>query len=130
MDVFTALADPVRRALLVRLARGPARVSDLAAAHPISRPAISKHLRVLREAGLVTASDEGRERPHVLVPEALAPVRALVEDLGGGTSPRVSEDLVDGLALEVRRSVRDQRRPATAEPRPAALRPDHTEETG
>ena len=51
MDVFAALADPVRRSLLGRLAGGPARVVDLAAGLPISRPAVSRHLRLLPEAG-------------------------------------------------------------------------------
>ena len=58
MDAFAALADPVRRDLLVAAGRGrPARVVDLAGGHPISRPAISRHLRLLDEAGLVTAED-------------------------------------------------------------------------
>uniref|UniRef100_UPI0011BAA62E metalloregulator ArsR/SmtB family transcription factor n=1 Tax=Escherichia coli TaxID=562 RepID=UPI0011BAA62E len=59
MDPYAALADPVRRALLRQLAAGPARVVDLAAAHPISRPAISRHLRLLGEAGLVAADSHG-----------------------------------------------------------------------
>nr|BFF16707.1 hypothetical protein GCM10025730_02280 [Promicromonospora thailandica] len=53
MDVFGAIADPIRRELLLRLADGPARVVDLAGEHAVSRPAISKHLRVLSDAGLV-----------------------------------------------------------------------------
>ena len=74
MDAFAALADPVRRDLLDRLARGPARVVDLAADHEISRPAISRHLRVLGEAGLVTAEERGRERHYRLERSGLAPV--------------------------------------------------------
>jgi len=74
MDVYAALADPVRRDLLRRLARGSARVVDLAADHPISRPAVSRHLRVLGEAGLVAAEERGRERHYTLVPEGLRPV--------------------------------------------------------
>ena len=71
MDPFAAIADPVRRDLLVRLARGPERVVDLAADHAISRPAISRHLRVLAEAGLVLADDRGRERHYRLDPAGL-----------------------------------------------------------
>ena len=56
MDPFAALADPVRRGLLRAIAARPARVVDLAAAHPISRPAISKHQRLLTEAGLHKAA--------------------------------------------------------------------------
>ena len=81
MDAFAALADPVRRDLLRRLARGPARVVDLAAEHPISRPAVSKHLRLLSDAGLVTADDRGRERHYRTATAGLAPVRALLDEL-------------------------------------------------
>ncbi|WP_413617242.1 ArsR/SmtB family transcription factor [Gordonia rubripertincta] len=67
MDAFEAIADPTRRALVERLAQRPARVVDLAAEHPVSRPAISRHLRVLGEAGVVAAVDHGRERHYELV---------------------------------------------------------------
>jgi DNA-binding transcriptional ArsR family regulator len=108
MDVFVALADPVRRSLLDEIASGPARVTDLAALHPISRPAISRHLRLLAEAGLVAAEDRGRERHYALVPAALSPVAGLLDRLapGGG---RISSQAVDALATEVRRAVRDRR---------------------
>ena len=76
MDVFAALADPVRRSLLDELAAGPARVVDLAAGRPISRPAVSKHLKVLADAGLVTATDRGRERHYALTVAGLTPVAA------------------------------------------------------
>ena len=81
MDVYDALADPVRRSLLLVLRSGPARVVDLTATQSVSRPAISRHLRVLGEAGLVRADDRGRERHYALRPEALDPVAALVADL-------------------------------------------------
>ena len=71
MDPFAALADPVRRELLRTLAAGPARVVDLAAAQPISRPAVSKHLRVLVDGGLVEAESRGRERHYSLAPAGL-----------------------------------------------------------
>ena len=81
VDVFSAVADPVRRDLLRTLARGSARVVDLAAEHPVSRPAVSKHLRVLTEAGLVEADVRGREHHYRMRPEPLAEVRALLDDL-------------------------------------------------
>ncbi|MEO5653628.1 MAG: metalloregulator ArsR/SmtB family transcription factor [Marmoricola sp.] len=111
MDAFTALADPVRRQLLDRLARGPARVVDLAADHPISRPAISRHLRVLGDAGLVSASDQGRERHYRLERSGLAPVATWLTGLEGdlGPAPRFAESVLDGLDLEVRRTVRGDR---------------------
>lgn len=106
MDVFEALADPVRRDILRRLRQGPARVNDLAAEHPVSRPAISRHLRVLRQAGLVEADASGRERPHRLVQDGLTPLRELLTEL---TAPPVGEHLLDGLDLEVRRTTRERR---------------------
>ena len=106
MDAFVALADPVRRDLLERLARGPERVVDLAADHAISRPAISRHLRVLGEAGLVTADDHGRERHYRLERSGLEPVSDWLAGLDSG--PRFDESVLDGLDLEVRRTVRER----------------------
>ena len=83
-DVFAALADPVRRDLLVRLATGPARVADLAADHPISRPAISRHLRVLLRAEIVAderPAEDARTRIFWLRPETIAPLRDWLDDL-------------------------------------------------
>ena len=108
MDAFAALADPVRRSLLAELAAGPVRVVDLAAVRPISRPAVSKHLRVLAEAGLVTAADRGRERHYTLEPAGLAPVTAFLERLALGASP-VTGQALDALETEVRRAGRDRR---------------------
>lgn len=108
MDAFEALADPVRRAILRRLARGPARVVDLAADHDISRPAVSKHLRLLDEAGLVTAEPRGRERHYRLTPEGLGPVQQLLDELGSARV-RFPESVLDGLDLEVRRTGRERR---------------------
>lgn len=122
MDVFDALADPVRRAILRQLTAGPARVVDLAAAHPVSRPAISRHLRVLGEAGLVRGQDQGRERHYRLDRAGLAPVHGLLGDLGspaaGRRRPPVAERDIDALATEVRRTVRERRRRPAATPRP------------
>src|SRR5688572_12414293 len=78
-DVFRAIADPTRRAILDRLRAGPAPVNDLAAAFDQSRPAISKHLRVLREASLVSEQRSGRERVYRLQPAPLQTVVGWVE---------------------------------------------------
>ena len=67
---FAALADPTRRALLERMGRKPHRAGDLCRGLTISRPAVSKHLRVLREAGLVHANPRGREIVYRLAPSA------------------------------------------------------------
>jgi DNA-binding transcriptional ArsR family regulator len=110
MDAFAALSDPVRRELLRQLAAGPARVVDMASAHPISRPAISKHLRALGSAGLVTADDVGRERHYRLDRAGLEPVSALLAELAPAQpAPPIAEQAFDGLELEVRRVGRDRR---------------------
>ncbi|WP_431787779.1 winged helix-turn-helix transcriptional regulator [Streptomyces sp. G9] len=115
MDPFIALADPVRRDLLRALASGPARVVDLAARHPISRPAVSKHLRLLTEAGLVTVEDRGRERHYALARPGLDPVRALLDELAGRRPP-IPERAFDALDLEVRRTVHERRAGTDAVP--------------
>lgn len=71
-QVFGALADPTRRAILARLARGQATVNELVAPFKLSQPAISKHLKVLERAGLVSRGREGQSRPVRLEPAALA----------------------------------------------------------
>lgn len=68
---FAALADSTRRAILERLAAGEATVSELAAPFSISAPAITKHLKVLESAGLITRSREGQWRPCQLAAEPL-----------------------------------------------------------
>lgn len=68
---LSALADPTRRAILARLAEGEATVNELAAPFPISQPAISRHLRLLEEAGLILRRIEGTKRPCRLAPGAL-----------------------------------------------------------
>ena len=112
MDVFGALADPVRRSLLAELASEPRRVVDLAASRPISRPAVSRHLRLLREAGAVTVSDRGRERYYALDRASLAPVAAFVAEL---VSRPISEQALDALETEVHRTSRERRRTAPHE---------------
>lgn len=106
MDPFAALADPVRRDLVVRLSGGPARVVDLTAEHAISRPAISRHLRLLTEAGLVSAEDRGRERHYRLERAGLAVLTDWLATLH--PRPRFDESALAGLDLEVRRTTRDR----------------------
>ncbi|RLV57400.1 ArsR family transcriptional regulator [Aeromicrobium phragmitis] len=118
MDVFAAIADPVRRELLVQLSGGPARVVDLAGEHPVSRPAISRHLRVLTDAGLVEADERGRERHYRLRTEPLTEVRTFVSHLERRAP--ITEHHLDALATEVRRTTRDRRR--------AAATPNHHQE--
>jgi DNA-binding transcriptional ArsR family regulator len=70
-ETLTALADPTRRAILARLAGGEARVTDLAAPFPISLNSVSKHIRMLERARLVTRRRQGREHLLTLNPEPL-----------------------------------------------------------
>lgn len=70
-NVFYALSDPTRRAILERLSKGESRVTELAAPHDMSLPAVSKHLGVLEQAGLVVREKDGRVRRCKLVPENL-----------------------------------------------------------
>jgi DNA-binding transcriptional ArsR family regulator len=76
---FAALADPTRRAILARLARGEATVTELAAPFAISLPAISKHLKVLERAGLIERGREAQWRPCRLQAEPLREVDDWVE---------------------------------------------------
>lgn len=69
---FAALADPTRRAIVARLATGEASVSELARPFAMSQPAISKHLKVLEHAGLISRSREAQRRPCRLEPELLS----------------------------------------------------------
>ncbi len=66
-DVFGALADPTRRAILARLSQGEATVSELAAPFHLAQPTISKHLKVLEDAGLIETGREAQSRPRRLV---------------------------------------------------------------
>jgi DNA-binding transcriptional ArsR family regulator len=76
VDVFSALANPVRREILTRLRSGPCGVSDLASGFDIGRPAVSEHLQVLRKAKLVREEPRGRERYYHLDPRPLHEVDA------------------------------------------------------
>jgi DNA-binding transcriptional ArsR family regulator len=70
-----ALGDPTRREVFECLGRGPATVGAIARSMPVSRPAVSQHLRVLKDAGLVIDRAEGRCRRYEVVPDAIAAVR-------------------------------------------------------
>lgn len=76
---FSALADPTRRAILARLAEGEATVMDLAAPFEISQPAISKHLKVLERAGLISTGQDAQRRPRKLEPAALEAANTWLE---------------------------------------------------
>ncbi|MCX5287088.1 MULTISPECIES: helix-turn-helix transcriptional regulator [unclassified Streptomyces] len=78
-DALSALADPTRRAIFERLVDGPKAVGQLAEGLPVSRPAVSQHLKVLREAGLVVDRAVGTRRVYQLNPAGLGALRAWLD---------------------------------------------------
>ncbi len=109
---FLALADPTRRAILARLARGEASVTELAEPFAISQPAISKHLKVLERAGLVTVGQDAQRRPRRLEGKPLAEASAWLERYRA--SSEANFERLDGLLEELQRrtsgSTRGRRR--------------------
>ncbi|MEA2313114.1 MAG: hypothetical protein QOE28_3082 [Solirubrobacteraceae bacterium] len=87
-DPFEALGDPNRRAIVELLRGGDRSVGQLADALPISRPAVSRHLRLLKEAGLVTDRAEGTRRLYRLHDEGLDAVRSYLEHVWGDAAAR------------------------------------------
>ena len=78
-DALNALADPTRRHVMESLRSGPRAVGDIARGMPVSRPAVSQHLKVLKEAGLVTDRAEGTRRVYYIDPNGLAALRAWLD---------------------------------------------------
>lgn len=76
---FAALAEPTRQAIVERLAERPMAVGELAAGLPVSRPAVSQHLKVLKEARLVCDRAEGTRRIYAIDPAGLGPLRAWLD---------------------------------------------------
>ena len=122
MEAFAALADPTRRGILELLAVGERSAGEIAGHFRISRPAVSRHLRVLREAGLATAREEAQRRMYRIepaplaeldawlerfrpLPERRAPERAVPDRSGPSVPPRLANRL-DALDTEIRRGRR------------------------
>jgi len=78
-DLFHALSDPMRRRILERLRKGPRPLGELAKGLPVSRPAISQHVKVLEDAGLVRGRKDGRRRIYAIDLAGFVKVRAWVE---------------------------------------------------
>jgi DNA-binding transcriptional ArsR family regulator len=104
VDVAAAIADPVRREILTRLRDGPLPAGAIASRFAISRPAVSRHLRVLRESGLVVDQPRGRERVYRLDVAPLAELDDWLAQFRGGTWG----SRLDALETEVHRTRRDR----------------------
>jgi DNA-binding transcriptional ArsR family regulator len=104
MEALAALADPTRRELIALLAHGELAAGELADRFPVSRPAISRHLRVLREAGLVTARTEGKRRLYALDARPLRELDDWLEPYRDLWAHRL-----DALDTEIARGRRAQR---------------------
>ena len=79
--VFAAMADPTRRAIIEALSAGDETAGSLAARFPISRPAVARHIRVLRDSGIVVVRPRGRERVNSLNPRVLGPAMEWIEHM-------------------------------------------------
>lgn len=112
--LFSALADPTRRAILARLSQGEAPVKELAAPFDLSGPAITKHLNVLERAGLISRGREGQRRPCRLEPGALAPAAEWIDQYRQMWEERL--DRLDAYLKSVA--------PATAAPSVEKAKPD------
>jgi DNA-binding transcriptional ArsR family regulator len=102
--VLHAVADPSRRTMLETLREGPATAGELAALLPIARPGVSRHLRVLREAGLVEVRQEAQRRVYSLRPEPLAEIDGWLSRYRALWGQRM-----DALHTEVARGKRERR---------------------
>jgi DNA-binding transcriptional ArsR family regulator len=98
ITVFAALADPTRRKVFERLQGGGRSVGALARGMPVSRPAVSQHLKVLKEAGLVSDRAEGTRRVYYIDPKGLAAIRIWLDQFWGMA--------LDAFADEVEKSER------------------------
>ena len=106
-QTFLALADPTRRAILARLALGEASVVELGEPFAMSQPAVSKHLKILARAGLVTVGQDAQRRPRRLVGRPLAEASAWLEQYRAIWE--ASYTRLDGLLAELQR--RPERKP-------------------
>ncbi|MFI7700774.1 metalloregulator ArsR/SmtB family transcription factor [Nonomuraea sp. NPDC049480] len=117
-EVAGAIADPVRRQILVMLRDGRLSAGEVAERFPISRPAVSRHLRVLRESGLVRVELIGRQRFYMLDPEQFT---ELIAWLAQFIRPSGWEHRFDALETEVYRTRRERRSRDTGDDREESM---------
>lgn len=100
-SALAALADPTRRKVFERLKSGPKPVGKIARGLPVSRPAVSQHLKVLKEAGLVTDRPEGTRRVYYIDPQGLGALRAWLD--------RFWDDALTAFQAQVETEARDRK---------------------
>jgi DNA-binding transcriptional ArsR family regulator len=101
-SALAALADPTRRAVFERLRRGPASVGEVASELPVSRPAVSQHLKTLKQAGLVVDRSEGTRRVYYIDPQGLGELRRWLDEFW--------DDALDAFKHEVERPEKEKPR--------------------
>jgi len=99
--VFAALTDPTRRAVFERLRHGPRAVGEIARGLPVTRPAVSQHLKVLKEAGLVDDRSEGTRRIYQIDPKGLGAMRAWLDQFW--------DSALNAFAAEVERASKKEK---------------------
>jgi DNA-binding transcriptional ArsR family regulator len=97
--IISAFADPTRRAVFERLREGPRSVGEIAEGMPVTRPAVSQHLKVLKEAGVVTDRSEGTRRIYYIDPKGLGAMRAWLDQFW--------ESALDAFALALEAEKKD-----------------------
>ena len=112
---FAALADPTRRAILARLAKGEASVNELAEPFAMSQPAISKHLKILERAGLVSVGQDGQRRPRRMEPKPLEEASMWIERYRDVWE--ASYERLDALLSELQGRPGKKKRPASKKKR-------------
>jgi len=100
--VFAALTDPTRRAVFERLRHGPRHVGEIARGLPVTRPAVSQHLKVLKEAGLVDDHPEGTRRIYQIDPKGLGAMRAWLDQFW--------DSALNAFAAEVERASKEEKK--------------------
>ncbi|MBL9036884.1 MAG: winged helix-turn-helix transcriptional regulator [Archangium sp.] len=110
---FAALADPTRRAIIARLSKGDASVTELAKPFEMSQPAISKHLKVLERAGLISRGRDAQRRPRHLVAKPLRDVDRWLERYRAHWEEHFSalDDVLEALKREERTTTRRTEKP-------------------
>jgi len=103
-NALAALADPTRRRVFEALRGGPKPVGRIAQAMPVSRPAVSQHLRVLKEAGLVREEQDGTRRLYSIDPRGLGPLRRWLDQFW--------DEALEAFQSEVERSSPSRKRPS------------------